>query len=200
MKHHHTLRNGYFSVCRGKNNLLALRFGDSTAESPGDATHVDAALTLCAEFSSPHPHASNDPPRVLSPNQNLQFLSWRMWAFFAPLIEVHRWWHAQGNAFPHTPHHCQTPAVPVLLIFGAEGGWGWGVSEEMAWFSLESLLFFSDDGVCLLFEDAAPVWLKEPRWMRHAKWCPEEKEPTEMLLHSSLPPAGNCDRGPAEDC
>lgn len=126
MKHHHTLRNGYFSVCRGKNNLLALRFGDSTAESPGDATHVDAALTLCAEFSSPHPHASNDPPRVLSPNPNLQFLSWRMWAFFAPLIEVHRWWHAQGNAFPHTPHHCQTPAVPVLLIFGAEGGRGGG--------------------------------------------------------------------------
>lgn len=135
-------------------------------------------------------------PRVLSPNQNLQFLSWRMWAFFCALIEVHRWWHAQGNAFPHTPHHCQTPAVPVPLIFGAEAGWGWGVSEEMARFSLESLLFFSDDGVCLLLEDAAPVWLKEPRWMRHAKWCPEEKEPTEMLLPSSLPPAGNCDRGP----
>lgn len=66
----------FFSLSREKNNLLALRFGDSTAESPGDATHVDAALTLCAEFSSPQPHASNDPPRVSSPNQNLQFLSW----------------------------------------------------------------------------------------------------------------------------
>lgn len=31
--------------------------------------------------------------------------------------------------------------------------------------------------------------------MRDAKWCPEEKEPTEMLLPSSLPPAEHCDRG-----
>lgn len=59
-----------------KNNLLVLRFGDLTAESPGDATHVDAVLTLCAEFSSPYPHASNDPRRFLSPNQNVRFLSW----------------------------------------------------------------------------------------------------------------------------
>lgn len=43
-----------------------------TAESPGDATRVDGALALCAEFSSPYPHASNDLCRFLSPNQNPQ--------------------------------------------------------------------------------------------------------------------------------
>lgn len=184
----------FFSL-EQKNNLLVLRFWGFDCRIPrrrhscwrrfNTLRWVLITVSTCVQWSA---------SLFISESKIGDFFKLVERSLFCALIEVHRWWHTQGNSFPHTRHHCQTPAVPSPARLWSGGGgercpkrW-----RDSLWSHNFFFFIFPDDAVCLFPDDAAPVWLKERRWMRHAKWCPEEKEPTETMLPSSLPPVGDC--------
>lgn len=128
-KRHITALRRRVSVFLSKNIIRWHWCVDLTAKSPGEVLHVDTLLTLNGELSWLYLHVSHDQCQsffwcvfFLSPHGcriKSEILSRRYETLF--LMDVHHWWHTQENTFPRTPHHCQAPAVPVPVVFGAEG-------------------------------------------------------------------------------